>query len=132
MNSEFKQYFSFLTETLGLNSIVLDVAENASMMKNDTIKYFIQVENLSNYSLEESSLLKKMIGALQLQPSQYAVFDLGENKLSENSCASFKIILRDQPHEKGETFSPRILLKNPELKRKAWDDLKLAFDIKPT
>ena len=132
MNSEFKQYFSFLTETLGVKAIVLDVAENASKMKNDTIKYFIQVENLSNYSVEESNLLKKMIGALQLQPAEYAVFDLGKNKLPEISLSGFKIILRDYPREIGEIFSPRVLLLNPEHKRKAWDDLKLAFDIKPT
>ena len=132
MNSEFNQYLSFLTDTLGLESIVLDVAENASTTKNDTIKYFIQVENLSAYSAEETSLLKKMVGALQLEPAQYAVFEFGENKLTESSAFVYKIILRDQPKEKGETFSPRILLKNPERKRKAWDDLKLAFDIKPT
>ncbi len=130
MSSELNQYLTFLNETLGVKSIVLTPAENASRPKNDTIKYFIYVQNLSDYSTEESSLLEKMIGALKLDPIEFGVFEFNENEAPNNSQLGSQIILRDEPKQKGETFSPRVLLKKPELKRKAWDDLKLTFNIK--
>ena len=130
MSSELNQYLTFLNETLGVKSIVLNPAENASTPKNDTIKYFIYVENLSVYSAEESALLEKMIGALKLDPIEFGVFELNKNEAPNNSQLGLHIILCDLPNEKGETFSPRVLLRKPELKRKAWDDLKLTFNIK--
>jgi hypothetical protein len=130
MSSELNQYLTFLNETLGVKSIVLIPAENASTPKNDTIKYFIYVENLSNYSAEESSLLEKMIGALKLDPIEFGVFELNKNEAPNTSQLGLQIILCDLPNEKGETYSPRVLLRKPELKRKAWDDLKLTFNIK--
>ncbi|MBC7458741.1 MAG: hypothetical protein H7235_10705 [Bdellovibrionaceae bacterium] len=130
MSSELNQYLTFLNQTLGVKSIVFNSAENASTTKNDTIKYFIYVENLSTYSTDESTLLEKMMGALKLDPIEFGLFDLNQNEASNDSQLGLKIILRDQPKEKGETFSPRILLQKPEMKRKAWDDLKLTFNIK--
>ena len=130
MNSELNQYLTFLNDTLGVKSIVLTPAENASKTENVTIKYFIYVENLSNYSAEESTLLEKMIGALKLDPIEFGVFELNKNEAPNSSQFGSQIILCDLPNEKGETYSPRILLRKPELKRKAWDDLKLTFNIK--
>jgi hypothetical protein len=130
MSSELNQYLTFLNETLGVKSILLYPAENASTTKNDTIKYFIYVENLSAYSAEESTLLEKMIGALKLNPIEFGVFEFQENEALNHAQLDLKIILRDQPNVKGETYSPRILLIKPEFKRKAWDDLKLTFNIK--
>lgn len=130
MNSELNQYLSFINETLGVHTILLTDAENTSIPKNDTIKYFIYVESLSNYSDEESMLLEKMIGALKLDPIEYGVFEFNKNDIPKSSQPGLKIILCDLPNEKGETFSPRVLLRKPELKRKAWDDLKLTFSIK--
>ncbi len=130
MNSELNQYISFLGETLGVHTILVAPAENASIIKNDTHKYFIYVENLKSYTFEESSLLDKMIAALKLDLTAFGIFDLNENLTENNSAQGLKIILKDHPIEKGETYSPRILLIKPEFKRKAWDDLKLTFNIK--
>ena len=130
MSSELNQYLTYLNETLGVKSILLTPAENASTTKNDTLKYFIYVENLSAYSTEESTLLEKMIGALKLNPIEFGVFEFKQNEAPSESQLGLQIILRDQPQKKGETYSPRILLAKPELKRKAWDDLKLTFNIK--
>lgn len=130
MSSEFNQYLTFLNETLGVKSIVLTPAENASTAENPTAKYLIYVENLSAYTVDESTLLEKMIGALKLDPSEFAVLELNKNEAPNSSPRSLQIILCDLPNEKGETYSPRILLRKPELKRKAWDDLKLTFHIK--
>jgi hypothetical protein len=129
MNSELNQYLSFLNETLGVQTIVLTAAENASKTSHATIKYFIYVEHLSTYSIEESTLLEKMIGALKLDTIEFGVFNLNKNVLINNT-GELKIILCDEPKQNGETYSPRVLLIQPELKRKAWDDLKLTFNIK--
>ena len=130
MNSELNQYITFLNEALGVQTILLAPAENTSTIKKQTIKYFIYVENLNNYTAEESALLEKMIGALKLDLTTFGVFDLNENLTKHNSESGLKVILKDQPKENGEIYSPRILLAQPELKRTAWDDLKLTFKIK--
>lgn len=130
MNNEVNQYLSFLSQTLGVNTILIDDAKNASTMKNDTYKYSIYVENLSTYSPEEKTLLDKMITALKFNSSDYRVFDFKDKNSVSLSDLNLKIILKDSPNETGETYSPRMLLKQPELKRKAWDDLKLTFQIK--
>ncbi len=130
MSSELNQYLTFLNDTLGVKSILLTPAENASTTKNDTIKYFIYVENLSNYTTEETALLEKMMGALKLNPVELGLFELAEDQASNRTQVGLQVILRDQPKEKQETYSPRILLVKPQLKRKAWDELKLTFNIK--
>ncbi len=115
MSSELTEYINnYLTNTLGIQTILADVAKNTSTV--------IYVENLNSYNASETELLEKMIAALKLNLNDFNLLDL-----SEKGDYSAQIILKDKPEKPNETYSARVLLRQPELKRKAWDDLKRAF-----
>lgn len=120
MSSELNEYIkNFLTDTLGLNTILTERAKNTSTGKN----YIIYVENLNSYNEAESELLTKMIAALKINSEDLVVLDLSQ--INDNPQeVIMKIFLKDCPETLEETYSPRELLKNPNLKRKAWEDLK--------
>lgn len=112
-----KNYLSYLTDTLGLKNILTEGAENSST-------YLVLVENLSSYQQPESELLEKMMSALKLTVP-VRLLDLSTSELDQNS----HIVLKENPEKENETYSPRTLLRHPEFKRKAWDDMKRIFSI---
>lgn len=112
-----KNYLSYLTDTLGLKNILTEAAENSST-------YLVLVENLSSYQQPESELLEKMMSALKLTVP-VRLLDLSTSELDQNS----HIVLKENPEKENETYSPRTLLRHPEFKRKAWDDMKRIFSI---
>ncbi len=121
MNSELHNYFkNYLTDTLGINSIVSDAAIKAS----SSVKYAIGVEDLKSYNNNESELLNKMIAALKIESTEMELFDLAGLSDRIFSKMTKFILLMNEPRNGNETFSPRVLLVRPDLKRKTWEDLK--------
>ncbi len=130
MNHDLKNYFNFLTDTLGVKalynfefsemkeSVAVATSQNTSVR---SVKYLFLVENLSLLSETEKQLLMKMISALQLSHSDYIV-----NDVSSTEAVKFEhqIIFKLNPQLIYETYSPQILIDRPELKRKTWEDMK--------
>ncbi len=117
--SEKKDYFDYVENVLGVKSILLNPKQNTPLL--------IAVENLATYNAEEHDLLGKMVGALKIDAAKIAIVNLAE---AQSFQPEFVICFQDQPIEKTPlkntitTFSPRILLKKPELKKNAWNDLQ--------
>ena len=117
--SEKKDYFDFVETVLGVKSIMLNPKQNTPLL--------IAVENLSSYTAEEQELLGKMVGALKIDIGKISIVDLSK---AQNYQPEFVICFQNQPNEKTSmkntltTFSPRALLKKPELKKNAWNDLQ--------
>ena len=117
--SEKKDYFDFVETVLGVKSIMLNPKQNTPLL--------IAVENLSSYTAEEQELLGKMVGALKIDIGKISIVDLSK---AQNYQPEFVICFQNQPNEKTAvkntltTFSPRALLKKPELKKNAWNDLQ--------
>lgn len=129
MNSELYNYFkNFLSDTLGVQSIISDNANKSSADQAINEKYVIAVESLKSYNSAESELLNKMIAALKIRDSDFCLLEEAELHNVTLGRDSIFILLKDHPsaHNKNnETYSARTLLLQPELKRKAWDDLQL-------
>lgn len=128
MNSELHNYFkNFLSDTLGVQSILSDNANKSSTGQVINEKYVIAVESLKSYNSAESELLNKMIAALKIQDSDLCLLDETELHNVTLGQDSIFIQLKDRPsvtNKNNETYSARTLLLQPEFKRKAWDDLK--------
>ena len=116
------KYFEFVTGVLGIKSIMLDTAARPA----DPIPLLLLVEGLSGYSKEENDLLTKMIAALKMDSKMYRLADLQQAGSVERT---YTVEFLDQTTESRaenlqQVFSPRTLLKNPALKKQAWDDLQ--------
>lgn len=117
--SEKKDYFEYVENVLGVKSIMLSPKQNTTLL--------VAVESLTTYSAEEHDLLGKMVGALKIDSAKISIVDLAE---AQNFQPEFFICFQNQPVEKAPvkntmtTFSPRTLLKKPELKKNAWNDLQ--------
>lgn len=117
--SEKKDYFDYVESVLGVKSIMLNPKQNTPLL--------IAVEDLATYNNDELELLGKMVGALKIDAAKISIVDLTD---SQNFQPEFLIFFQNEPVEKTPlkntiiTFSPRILLKKPELKKNAWSDLQ--------
>jgi len=121
-------YLKYVKDVLGIKHLFF------SSSQQETKVLAICVDGLRSYSPQESELLYKMIAALKLPPEVFEVVDSIEYK---NGDAEFEWHLRDvgQP-EKSEkmvsTYSPRMLLLQPQLKKDAWADMQeLLQKIQP-
>ncbi len=129
-----KDYFDYLENVLGIKTVV-----NASLSTpiSNTPLLFC-VENYASYSTEELDLLNKMISAVKIDPSEWMLVDLSlQKQIQKKVCVLFKDeINADQTDAELtiETFSPRVLLKNPNLKKNTWAELQkvMAFFAKAT
>ena len=117
--SEKSDYFDYVENVLGVKSIMLNRKQNIPLL--------IAVEDLNSYGVEEQDLLGKMVGALKVEMQRISLVDMSE---AEKFESEFTVYFMNQPIEKQSskntvtTFSPRTLLKKPELKKNAWTDLQ--------
>lgn len=119
--SELKDYFNYLSETLGIKSLLLESATGEQQ-----IPLLVLVESLNSYSQDEKELLAKMLSALKIPQEQMKVIDMAEET---ELSAMQSLILCDSPdsfnnHETIRAYSPRILLKQPQLKKLAWEEMQ--------
>lgn len=117
--SEKSDYFDYVENVLGVKSVMLNPKQNIPLL--------IAIEDLNSYSVEEQDLLGKMVGALKVEMQRISLVDMSE---AEKFESEFTVYFMNQPIEKQSskntvtTFSPRTLLKKPELKKNAWTDLQ--------
>lgn len=111
-----ERYLHYLKNVLGIKSVLTQSAESP--------KLYIYVQNLETYSESEKELFNKMMTAMKLSKNDYVIqaFDSTLSRNIEQVC----IYLLDQPQENNndETYSPRVLLKQPEFKKAAWEALQ--------
>lgn len=126
-----KNYFEFLENVLGIKSVIQESALNKAQFPNTEILFC--VESYYTYTSEETELLHKMVGALKLDFSRVMICDLTEKELRVKKIS---VIFRDQPSKARpgatnvvETYSPRALLKKPEFKKNAWDELQKVIQL---
>lgn len=112
-HSDLKFYFD---QVLGVRAIYLDPA-SAQLIQ-------VYVEDFSQYTPEENELFDKIMGAMGLERS---AIQISSNPSAENECL---ILFKNSPSDAAkEISSPRAMLKNPTLKKPAWDKLKKIFVI---
>jgi len=120
-------YFEYLENVLGIKTILQSqVIETGAPIV--TIELLFCVQNLHSYTEAETDLLYKMIAAVKVDGSRLKVCDLQEATKFETNCL---VIFQDEtlnsPVKAGltiQTFSPRLLMKKPDLKKQAWTELQ--------
>ena len=121
--SEKKDYFEYVENVLGVKSVIL----SSSTAVDETHLLLICVESYADYASDEKDLLAKMIAALKIDLEKIKVVSLSENQKFKSE---YLIYFVDKAEKKFEdtnsitTFSPRALLKKPELKKTAWAELQ--------
>lgn len=122
--SEKKDYFDYVENVLGIKSILLNPTSVQESVKTPLL---ICVENYLNYTPEEKDLLAKMIGALKIDLQKIKVMPLDESVKCPSDFSVYFLEKLDQitaNENTVTTYSPRILLKNAEFKKNAWNDLQ--------
>lgn len=119
-NQSRKNYLNYVKDVLGIKHLFLN--SKSSQPK----KLLISVTDLHNYNSVENDLLKKMISALKLNASDFIIVD---EKTSDKQDADYFLKLSDTINDNLSTntictYSPRVLLKNAEYKKKAWSDMQ--------
>lgn len=114
---EREKYFEYVTGVLGIKSILLEAGSAV-----ETIPLLLLVEGLSGYSAAEEELLSKMIAALKM----YRLADLQQGGGIQRS---YTVEFLDQTKVASsenvqQVYSARTLVKNPVLKKQAWEDLQ--------
>lgn len=126
--SDKNDYFDFVSNVLGVKSILLSQStENVLQV----VPLLIAVENLNSYTDAENELLSKMIGALKIDQKLIRLVDLKEVSLYQ---PEFSIHFVEELNQNNVslanqvmTYAPRSLLKHPEFKKQAWDEMQKAI-----
>lgn len=103
---------NYFENVLGIKKIFLSEKNSVTIDS----KPLIFVQDFSNYSVAEIDLTKKILAAVGLQ--------LEEVSIVENEMANCILGFSDHPSNEVQIYSPRLLLRKPELKKIAWDKLK--------
>jgi hypothetical protein len=130
------QYFRFLQDVLGIRQILLPAAAVQPRV--------VFLSEGSGFSLDANELFLKMTQAMRLNPDDYVVLHLA----SQNSLARHREILENASATVSfsdnlsafvainlprlrllEVSHPEMLLKNPALKKEAWEKLKLVMKL---
>ena len=113
----------YLEKTLGVSQIVAAQAATSQILNQFTgimpesdLGFFF--EDYDQYSDSEKELTRKIIQAMKLELNQYLISDLNKKNDFKNRI---QIYFCHKPTQINETYSPRALLLNPELKKKTWD-----------
>lgn len=120
-------YFEYLENVLGIKSILLSqmIEEGASIIATELL---FCVQNFQTYTEAETDLLSKMIAAVKVDPSRLKICDLqNANQFDTNCLVVFQDEAQAPPIKASltiQTFSPRLLIKKPELKKQAWTELQ--------
>lgn len=132
--SEKKDYFDYVENILGVKSILLN-KESGEISELSTSKtsLLILVDRYGSYTDDEKDLLVKMVSALKIDLKLITIknFEINMDEASE-----FTILFLDEINQfhtddlkKIITHSPRFLLKNPNYKKKTWEDLQKVIQF---
>lgn len=116
MNRDLIRYFE---NVLGVKSFLrLDAVSTKKAWPS------IYIEDFKKYSGEERALTEKILAAVGITIDTVHVV--------ENEDIVTLLTFKDQPQKESEIFSPRILLQKPELKKMAWEKLKIQMLSSPS
>lgn len=122
--SEKNDYFDYVSQVLGVKSILNDL--QASDTKKTPL--LIAVEGYLAYDDSEKDLLIKIISALKIEQKNIQVTDLSEvNQYQAEFFVYFtdnQNLINSTEDNLVQTYSPKYLLKNPDYKKNAWNDLQ--------
>lgn len=123
--SDKKDYFDYVANVLGVKSILLNQDPSTVL---PVVPLLICVQDLASYTEAEEELLTKMIAALKIDLSLIKVVDLNQSNLFQFEFAiqffdDMKLNQSSSSHITA-TYSPRYLLKNPQDKKIAWDEMQ--------
>lgn len=131
--SEKDDYFNYVIDVLGIKMLLLEPKAAADVTTTSAaVSLLVSVEHYTSYNEQEKELLVKMLSAMKIEPEQIRVVD---SVNAENQTYSYCLELRDQlsdersSHNIIQSYSPRTLLKKPELKKMAWSDLQKIMAI---
>lgn len=121
-------YFDYLENVLGIKTILQSRQAGSENKENEATELLFAVQDYLTYTAEESDLLSKMIAAVKVDPSRLKVCDSNQLNNYKFQCL---VLFQDQIQNftnqavlTVQTFSPRVLLKKPELKKVAWTELQ--------
>ncbi|MBY0453045.1 MAG: hypothetical protein K2P92_08420 [Bdellovibrionaceae bacterium] len=124
-------YIDYVQNVLGVKAIMRDAGDTPNLIQKPLV---VRVQGLSSYTEAEKDLLSKMLAALKLDPSVYAVVETGgdeEKNFTSNLILDF-VDERTEVSDRVLTYSPRTLIQKPDLKKIAWADLqKIIAVLKP-
>ncbi len=116
-NQNTAHYMShYLIKTLGITQIL---NRFTGVKPEADLGFFF--EDYDQYSESEKELAFKIIQALKLKTEKYVTADLNQKNNIQNRL---QIYFCHNPVEINETYSARVLLQKPELKKKTWDFLQ--------
>ena len=118
-------YLNYAKDVLGIKHLFFIGTQVTSK------KVVISVVDLKKFSEPEHELLNKMISALNLDSQTTVVIDACDIQLYMPQFLlklSLTIAL-DQPENCVETFSPRLLIGNPDLKKHAWSHMQTFLQL---
>lgn len=130
MKNPIETYFDFAENVLGIKQVVginqTNLAGSEASSNLPEVFLLIAVQDYKTYSPSDLELLNKMVAAMKLADGQCFITDL-----SEINNYHFKYLIRFVDVESEgknqtsiSTFSPKKLNQNPELKKKAWNDMQ--------
>ncbi|MCC2679041.1 MAG: hypothetical protein K0R29_1617 [Pseudobdellovibrio sp.] len=134
--SEKNDYFDYVSSVLGVKSVYIEPvspqeAHNAgATASKEVIPLLVSVENLAQYSADERDLLEKMISALKIDLNKIKVCDVSQ---VANFEFAYLIQFSEAPVAASNsenvliTHSPRVLLKNPALKKQVWNEFQTVI-----
>ncbi len=114
-----ERYLYYLKNVLGIKTVLTQPAES--------LKLHIYVQDLESYSESEKELFNKMITALKLSKSDYVIQSFKATPAKSIDQTSVYLLDQPQADQNDETYSPRVLLKQPEFKKTAWEALQRAM-----
>lgn len=135
MNQYYLNYLSYLHEVLGVKNILLPTEPSTEFPP------WVFLSNQIPFSIGESELFLKMIAAMKLQDSDYQLMNVNQVEVAnylpliQNAktiiCfheSLFQYLKLQFAHANVFLVShPRELLKNANLKKTAWEELKRAL-----
>ncbi len=121
MAKRIQDYLNYVKDVLGIEHLFfIDDQLTAK-------KIVISVVDFNLFSAAERELLEKMISALQLDSKSFIVIDSSDLALyqPEYLLKLSSVITTGHSPNTVETYSPRLLLTSPELKKTAWSDMQI-------
>jgi hypothetical protein len=109
---------NYFESVLGVKKFL--VVPNASV---NSAKPLIFIQDFKTYSASEIELTERILAAMNLDFS--AVEIVSEIPNQDLMPDAFSIVFKDVPKDDREIYSPRTLQVKPELKKIAWDKLKM-------
>jgi|GEM_PF-5234746 len=130
-----KDYFDYVTNILGVKSILLN-QDTCNFLQ--VVPLLISVEDLINYTAAEKELLTKMIDALKIDPLLIKVVDISQAVYFQpeftihfcDDVASLSAMTKAKSNSRSntvQTYSPRFLLHNIQTKKQVWNELQKAI-----